>query len=115
MKSGPLVSTSDEENGVDRFMPYITTAIWKVWPIRAQAMKRGRSLRRGQVWATRPLKIAIRSRKPSTGNTVKRMNMTASTPRRSSTCLTKAKFTPQANIVAQAAATERRDFILFAV
>ena len=49
VNSGPLVSTSDEENGVDRFMPYITTPMCSVWPMSPHSTKRGRSRRRGQV------------------------------------------------------------------
>jgi hypothetical protein len=32
VKSGWQVSTSDEENAVDRFMPYITALMWSTWP-----------------------------------------------------------------------------------
>ena len=49
VKSGWQVSTSEEENAVDRFMPYITALMWITWPTSAHSRKRGRSARRGQV------------------------------------------------------------------
>ena len=108
VKSGPLVSTSDEENGVERLMPYITTPMCAAWPMSPATMKRGRSRRRGQVCAMRRRKMTSRSAKPSTGSTAKRTNIRASTPIPSSTCFTKAKLTPQTNMVAKAAASDRR-------
>ncbi|MNC88244.1 hypothetical protein D3C83_40430 [compost metagenome] len=51
VNSGWQVSTSEEENAVDRFMPYITALMCSTWPTRAHARKRGRSGRRGQVCA----------------------------------------------------------------
>ena len=81
VKSGWQVSTSDEEKAVDRFMPYITALMWTTWPTNAHRTKRGRSARRGQVYAIRLLKMTIRSASPSAGSTRKRRNMNAPTPR----------------------------------
>ena len=108
MNSGPLVSTSEEENAVERFMPCITAAMCTVWPTSAQARKRGRSSRRGQVRASRPRNTIASSAKPSSGRAAKRMNMNAPTPSCSSTYFTNEKFTPQAAMVASAAARDQR-------
>src|ERR1043165_4737986 len=106
VKSGPLVSPSDEENGVDRLMPYITTPMCAAWPMSPATTKRDRSRRRGQVCLMRRRKMTSRSAKPSSGSTAKRTNISASTPIPSSTCFTNAKLTPQTNMVAKAAASD---------
>ena len=51
VNSGPLVSTSEEENAVERSIPQVTMPTCSVCPINPAATKRGRSSRRGQDFA----------------------------------------------------------------
>src|SRR4051794_2158612 len=91
-------------------MPQKTMPMCSVWPMSAQARKRGQSSRLGQVFAICLLKTRRSSPAQSTGIAVKRMKRNGPTPSASSTYFTKAKFTPQKNIVTSAAASAQREW-----
>jgi hypothetical protein len=104
VNSGWQVSTREEENAVERFMPYMTALMCTTCPTRAHSTKRGRSARRGQLRARLPRNAIASSPRPSSGSTEKRRNMNVPTPMWSSTYFTKAKFMPHASMVKIAAA-----------
>ena len=51
LRPATLVSTSDEENAVERSMPVVTMPTCAVCPTRPAATKRGQSSRRGSAFA----------------------------------------------------------------
>ena len=112
VNSGPLISTSDEENAVDRFMPAMTAAMCTVWPTSAHRTKRGRSSRLGQVRARRPRNTIASSARPSSGSAAKRMNRNAPTPIWSSTYLTNGKLRPHTTMVAMVAMRDQRSRVM---
>ena len=109
VNSGPLVSTSDEENAVDMSMPQVTMPTCSVWPISPAATKRGQSARRGTDLARCRRYTSASSAKPSSGSVRKRMNRNGATSIASSTYLVTAKFAPHTTIIAMAAIRERRE------
>src|SRR4051812_38548849 len=110
VKSGWLVSTTAEENAVDRCMPQNTIPMCSVWPMSAQARKRGQSSRLGSVAPIRCRNTTSSSRSTSTGMVMKRMKRNGPTPSASSTYFTNAKFTPHRNIVTSAAMSAQREW-----
>ncbi len=106
VNSGPLVSTSDEENAVDMSMPQVTMPTCAVWPTRPAAAKRGQSPRSGTDLARCLRYTSASSAKPSSGSVRKRMKRNGPTSTASSTYLVIAKFAPHTTMIAIAASRE---------
>ncbi len=108
VNSGPLVSTSADENAVERSMPHETMPTCTVCPMSPQATKRGQSSRRGSAALALRRNAMASSRKPSAGMTRKRRNRNAPTPMVLSTCLVTVKLIPHTTMIAIAAISDRR-------